>query len=106
MEGNKTKELNYLFILKTQYDFLCFINPSIGTRYEFYKFETVLLASVKEYTSSHFLINPHKDMFSLSLGKATPHIFSKFNPLTTDTLSTGRLSLVPSVSVLMAFDCI
>ena len=33
--------------------------------------------------------------FSLSLGNVSPHIFSKFNPLNTDTLFIRTLSMAP-----------
>ena len=39
-----------------------------------------------------------------SLGKECPHIFSKFNPLNTDTSLIRRLSMAPLVSVLKGFD--
>ena len=40
----------------------------------------------------------------LSLSKESPHIFSKFNPLTDSPLK-WTLSTAPSVSLLMVFDC-
>ena len=43
--------------------------------------------------------------FALSLGKQSPYILSKFNPLDTDTPLIRTLSMVPSVSVLTEFDC-
>ena len=39
-----------------------------------------------------------------SLGKECPHMFSKFNPLNTDTSLIRRLSMAPLVSVLKGFD--
>ena len=39
-----------------------------------------------------------------SLGKECPHIFSKFNPLNTDTSLIRRLSMAPLESVLKGFD--
>ena len=39
-----------------------------------------------------------------SLGKECPHIFSKFNPLNTDTSLIRRLSMAPLVSGLKGFD--
>ena len=36
----------------------------------------------------------------LSLGKESPYIFSKFNPLSTDTSLIWTLSMAPSVSIL------
>ena len=44
--------------------------------------------------------------FALSLGKESPYIFSKFNPLNTDTPLIRALSTDPSMSVLTGFDCI
>ena len=43
--------------------------------------------------------------FALSLRKESPHSFSKFNPLNTDTPSIRTLSMASSVSVLTGFDC-
>ena len=47
----------------------------------------------------------HYRQFDLSLGKESPYIFSKFNPLNTDTLLIWSLPVVPSMFVLMGFDC-
>ena len=47
-------------------------------------------------------MNGKRPLFVLSLSKESPHIFSKFNPLT-DLKWT--LSTAPSVSLLMVFDC-
>ena len=48
---------------------------------------------------------PYYDgQFALSLGKESSYIFSKFNPLNTDTPFIRTLSIVPSVSVLTEFD--
>ena len=43
---------------------------------------------------------PHYYGHSVALGKESSYIFSKFNPLYTDTLSIRKLSMVPSVSLL------
>ena len=43
--------------------------------------------------------------FALSLGKQSPYILSKSNPLDTDTPLIRTLFMVPSVSVLTEFDC-
>ena len=43
--------------------------------------------------------------FALSLVKEGPYIFSKFNPLNTDTPLIRTFSMAPSVSVLTGFDC-
>ena len=40
----------------------------------------------------------------LSLGKESPYIVSKFNPLSTDTSLIWTLSMAPSVSILTSFD--
>ena len=49
---------------------------------------------------------PHYDgQFALCLGKESSFIFSKVNPLNTDTPFVRTLSMVPSVSVLTEFDC-
>ena len=42
----------------------------------------------------------------LSLGKESPQIFSKFNPLNTVTPLTRTLSITPSVTILRGFGCI
>ena len=43
---------------------------------------------------------------ALSLRKESPYIFSKFNPLNTDTPLIRALSMTPSESLFMGFDCI
>ena len=43
--------------------------------------------------------------FSLYLRKESPYIFSKFNPLITDTPFIRTLSMALPVSVLKRFDC-
>ena len=43
--------------------------------------------------------------FALSLATALSYIFSKFNPLNTDTPLIRTLSMTPLVSVLTGFDC-
>ena len=51
------------------------------------------------------LWTPHCNrQFSLSLGKKSPHILSKFNPLDMYTLLIQTLSMAPSVSLLTGFD--
>ena len=45
------------------------------------------------------------DSLLCPLGKALPYIFSKFNLLDTDTQLVWILSVAPSVSMLMQFDC-
>ena len=43
--------------------------------------------------------------FALSLGLGSPYIFSKFDPLNTDSPIIQTLPMAPSVSVLPEFDC-
>ena len=69
---------------------------------------SVLFHTVKpRFTLDTLLIRtPHfYGQFALSLRKESPYMFSKFNPLNTDTPSIRTLSMVPSVSVLTEFDC-
>ena len=49
-------------------------------------------------------MNGKRPLFVFSLSKESPHIFSKFNPLTDSPLK-WTLSTAPSVSLLMVFDC-
>ena len=68
----------------------------------------VLFHTVKpRFTLDTLLIRtPHfYGQFALSLRKESPYMFSKFNPLNTDTPFIRTLSMVPSVSVLTEFDC-
>ena len=68
----------------------------------------VLFHTVKtRFTPDTCLIQtPHfYGQFALSLGKQSPYIFSKFNPLNTDTPFIRTLSIVSSLSVLTEFDC-
>ena len=69
----------------------------------------VLFHTVKpRFTLDTLLIRtPHfYGQFALSLGKQSPYILSKSNPLDTDTPLIRTLSMVPSVSVLTEFDCV
>ena len=59
---------------------------------------------ILEFEYSKTLLYGIFRQFALSLRKGSPHIFFKFNPLSTDTLLIQTLSMVPSVSVLMGFD--
>ena len=43
--------------------------------------------------------------FALSLGKESPYMSSKLNPLNTDTPLIQTLSMAPSASMLVGFDC-
>ena len=57
--------------------------------------------------STRLIRTPHYyGQFAVSLGKGSPYIFSKFNPLNTDNPLIRALSMTPSVSVLTEFDCI
>ena len=42
----------------------------------------------------------------MSLGKDSPYIFTKFNPLNTDTPLVRTFSMAPSESVLTGFECL
>ena len=69
----------------------------------------VLFHTVKpRFTLDTLLIRtPHfYGQFALSLGKQSPYILSKSNPLDTDTPLIRTLFMVPSVSVLTEFDCV
>ena len=46
------------------------------------------------------------DIFPCPLGKETPYIFSKFNALNMNPLLMWILSMTPSVSIIIEFDCI
>ena len=61
---------------------------------------------MNNYTANPTLRTPRcYRQFALSLGKESPYIFSKFDPLYADTRLLQTLSMGPSVSVLMEFDC-
>ena len=54
------------------------------------------------FTDTRFVWTPHYyGQFAVSLGKESPYISSKFNPLYTGT----SLTMAPSVSALTKFDC-
>ena len=56
------------------------------------------------FTDTRLIRTPHYyGQFALSLGKESPYIFSKFDPLNTNAPSIRTLSMVPSVSVLTGF---
>ena len=57
------------------------------------------------FTDTRLIRTPHNyGQFSLSLGKESPHIFSKFNPLNTrDSPLIRTLSIAPSVSLLTGY---
>ena len=59
------------------------------------------------YTVKLALRTPHYygQFAQLPLGKESPYIFCKFNPLYTDTPLILTLSMAPSVSVVTGFDC-
>ena len=61
------------------------------------------------FTDTHLMWTPHHcGQFASSLGKESSLniiIFSKCNPLNTDTPLIWTISMVPTVPVLMGFDC-
>ena len=58
------------------------------------------------FMDTHLIQTPHYyTQFALSLGKESPYIFSKFNPINTDTPLIQTLSMAPPVSILTGFDC-
>ena len=58
------------------------------------------------FMDTRLIRTPHYyGQFVLFLGKKTPYIFSKFNPLNTDTSLIRTISTDPSMSVLTGFDC-
>ena len=58
------------------------------------------------FTDTGLIRTPHYyGQFSLSMAKESIYIFSKFNPLNTDTLLIRILSMPPSMSVWTRFDC-
>ena len=58
------------------------------------------------FTDTRLIQTPrYYGQFVLSLGRDSSYIFSKFNPLNTDTSLIRTLSMTPSVSVLTGFDC-
>ena len=65
------------------------------------------LSTVKpRFTDTHIIRTlQNYRQFSLSLGKESPYIVSKFDLLYTDTPLIRALSMTPSVSVLTGFDC-
>ena len=55
---------------------------------------------------THLLWTPHYcGQFDFSQRKESPYIFFKFNSLNTDTPLIQRLSMAPSVSILMEYHC-
>ena len=67
-------------------------------------FTLVQLLLVSTAIEACFMDTSLLQTVSLSLGKVSPHIFSKFNPLDTDALLLQTLSMALSVSLLMGFD--
>ena len=58
------------------------------------------------FTDTLLLQTPHYyRQFALSLGKESPYVFSRFDPLNMDTPLIQTLLMDPSVSQLMGFDC-
>ena len=70
--------------------------------------ERILSWVVCFHTVKPRLIWTHRyyGQFALSLGKESPYIFSKFNPLNTDTPFIRALSMVLLLSLWRRFDCI
>ena len=58
------------------------------------------------YSQTPLYGHPVYGQFALSLGKESPYIFSKLNPLNTDTPFVRIAFMAPSVSVLRGFDII
>ena len=69
--------------------------------------ERILSYVVCFHTVKPRLIWTHRyyGQLALSLGKESPYIFSKFNPLNTDTPFIRALSMVLSLSLWRRFDC-
>ena len=68
----------------------------------------LILGWIPSHKALNYSQNPlygHRTV-ALSLWKESPYIFSKFNPLNTDTPLIPTLSMTPSVSVLTEFDCV
>ena len=58
------------------------------------------------FTDTRLIRTPHYyGQFALSLGKESPYIFFKFDPLNTDAPFIRTLSMVPSPFALTGFDC-
>ena len=58
------------------------------------------------FPNTHLIRTRHYYEVALSVGKESPYIFFKFNPLDTDTPLLWTIFMAPSVSVLTGFDCI
>ena len=57
------------------------------------------------FTDAHLIWTPHYyGQFALSLGNESPCIFSKFNPLNTNTPLIRTLFMTPSVTALKGLD--
>ena len=67
----------------------------------------LFIAIVKaRFTDNHFIRTIlYYGQFSLSLEKEGNYLFSKFNPLNTNTPLIRTLSMAPSVPVLAGFAC-
>ena len=113
------KSNNYYFcgiIFKMEINLPCVvIAPNKNKVYKSYNGcqERILSCRVLFYTvkprfapDTRLMRTPHfYGEFALSLGKQSPYVLSKFNPLNTDTPFIRTLFMVPSVSVLTEFDC-
>ena len=104
--------LNVIFLINQFCSLLIFIFSIFWTlNYPDYFIcsQRVWIIEVQLYKFKPCLVQtPHSyGQFAFSLqGKETPSIFSKFNLLKMDTPLLWALSMAPSVSFLMRFDCI
>ena len=107
------KERPYTHLIRTPHNYgqfaLCLRKESPYTRLirtpHYYGQFALSLGKESPYT--RLIRTPHYyGQFALCLGKECPNVFSKFNPLNTDTPLIWRLSMAPSVSILTEFDCI
>ena len=58
------------------------------------------------FTDTCLIQTPHYyGQFAFSLGTESSYIFSEFNLVNPNTVSKRTLSMAPSVSVLIGFDC-
>ena len=65
--------------------------------YPCYNGSVLVVIKVKpRFTDTHLIRTPHYyGQFALSLGKESPYIFSKFNPVNTDTSLLRTVWFVP-----------
>ena len=103
MEGLIFGILRYLYFLSYSLSFTSFF--SILYSFPLTEFVTSGMSFYLVQSDPALRTPSYYGQFSLSLGNVSPHIFSKFNPLNTDTLFIRTLSMAPLVSVLTGFDC-